>query len=240
MNNDEIIKYENVRNENYQMINLHRNNDIEILLVHEFETDKGKDYIVVGKSTAGIANTTKEGATWCNLISEVVSTYKNIGTVSVDNEKIYNKVENIPNFYFTKEGYDLITNRHSYTNNEIIRTVGLVSAGNSSYKDYTILKYGIEYAFMLFDDLEKIYILRPEDLKKMNFLNIMSFVGANLNKVKKFIYFNDNFSDYVRLSLFNYSGVSILTDGLEFLKSAVSTIDAYNLIQKDNTNIKKK
>lgn len=240
MNNDKIIKYENVRNENYQMINLHKNNDIEILLVHEFETDKGKDYIVVGKSIAGIAETNKEGATWCNIISEVVSAYKNDTDVLENNFDTYQKVENIPYFFLTKEGYDLITHRFLYTNNEIIRTIGLVSAGNLAYKDYQILKYDSKYAFMSFNDYENSYILRPEEFENMNFFNMISFVKANLNKVKEFISSNDIYSDYVRNISFNYAGFSIPTDGLKFLKSAVNTIDTYNLIQKDNTNIKKK
>lgn len=237
MNNNEIIKYENVKNEHYYMINLHRNNDIEILLINEFETDKGNDYIVVGKSTAGIANKNKEEATWCNLISEAVSAYKTDSTVLDNNEDTYKKVANIPYFYPTKEGYDLITHKFLNTNNEIIRTVGLVKSGDSSYKDYTVLKYNNEYAFMSFDDYDKIYLLHPEEFEKMNLQNMVSFVRANLNKVKLFINFNNNYSDYVRMSLFNYSGVSISTSGLEFLKSLVNTIDIYNGMRKGDINV---
>ncbi|MCI9435446.1 MAG: hypothetical protein HFI86_09315 [Bacilli bacterium] len=235
-----IIKYENVRNEKYYMINLHRNNDIDILLIHEFETDKGNDYIVVGESKAGITNVTRESATWCNLISEAVSAYKTDTTVLDNNEDTYKKVANIPRFYPTKEGYDLITHKFLNTNNEIIRTVGLVKSGDSSYKDYTVLKYNNEYAFMSFDDYDKIYLLHPEEFEKMNLQNMVSFVKANLNKVKCFINFNNNYSEYVRLSLFNYSGVSISTSGLEFLKSLVNTIDIYNGMRKENIETKKK
>lgn len=235
-----IIKYENVRNEKYYMINLHRNNDIDILLIHEFETDKGNDYIVVGESKAGITNVTRESATWCNLISEAVSAYKTDTTVLDNNEDTYKKVANIPRFYPTKEGYDLITHKFLNTNNEIIRTVGLVKSGDSSYKDYTVLKYNNEYAFMSFDDYDKIYLLHPEEFEKMNLQNMVSFVKANLNKVKCFINFNNNYSEYVRFSLFNYSGVSISTSGLEFLKSLVNTIDIYNGMRKENIETKKK
>lgn len=238
--NDNIIKYENVKNESYHMINFHKNNDIEILLVHEFETDKGKDYIVVGKSEAGLPNATKEGATWCNLISEVVSMYKTDSTVLENNVDTYQKVENIPYFYFTKEGYDLITHRFLYTNNEIIRTVGLVSAGGLSYKDYQVLKYNAGYEFMVFNDYEEQYILRSEELDNMNFFNMILFIKANLNKVKKYISFNDRYSDYVCMTLFNSAGLSAPTEFLKFLKSSVNTIEDYNLIKGENIGAKKK
>lgn len=234
-----IIKYENVRNEKYYMINLHRNNDIDILLIHEFETDKGNDYIVVGESKAGITNVTRESATWCNLISETVSAYKTSAILD-NNEDTYQKVVNIPSFYLTKEGYDLVTHKFLFTNNEIIRTVGLVTAGNSSYKDYEVLKYDNKYAFMSFDDYDKIYILRPEELENMSIQSMVLLVKNNLNKVKRFISFNNNYSDYVRISLFNYSGVSISTSGLELLKSVVNTIDIYNNMRKENIETKKK
>ncbi len=239
MDND-IIKYENVRNEKYYTINLNKNNNIEILLVHEFETDKGKDYIVVGQLKVGISDVNKEGATWCNIISEAVSAYKNDSSVLENNEDTYQNVFNIPHFYLTKEGYDLITHKFLNTNNEIIRTVGLVTAGNLSYKDYTVLKHGNEYAFMGFDDYDKLYIMRPEELENMAFQDMVSFVKINLNKVKRFINFNNNYSECVRISLFNYSGVSISTDGFEFLKSAVNTIDIYNDMRKQEIAAKKK
>lgn len=240
MNDNVVIKYENVRNENYKLVSFNKNGTIEHLLIHEFETDRGRDYLVVGKSMAGISSINKEGATWCNLVSEVVSIYKTDSTTLENNDETYQKVENIPYFYFTKEGYDLITHRFLYTNNTINKTIGLVSAGNMAYKDYQVLKYNSEYAFISFNDYESRYILRPEELENIDFGNMMIFIKANLNKVKKYIDFDNKYSDYVRTILFNSAGISAPPDFLNFLSSAVTTIEAYNKIYKENIETKKK
>ncbi len=234
--NDNIIKYENIRNENYQMINFHKNGTLEHMLVHKFETDKGKDYLVVGKSTASIPNIVKEGTGWSNIIARVVSMYKdNSEMVLNSNETTYYDVANIPNFYLTKEGYDLITHKFLFTNNEIIRTVSVdrQQRGNELcfMNEYKLLDGSeIEY-FRTFDFYEKVYTLRDYEFQNLSITNLSSYISANFNKCKKVIALavqEGVLSSEVMEEFFSSS------DNLEILQAMVVAIDAINTIREKN------
>ena len=232
MNNNKIIKYENVRNENYRMINFHKNGTIEHMLVHEFETDNGKDYLVVGKSTASIPNIVKEGTGWSNIIAKVVSIYQNNSEMVLNsNETTYYDVANIPNFYLTKEGYDLITHKFLFTNNEIIRTVSVdrQQRGNEMcyMNEYKLLDGSeIEY-FRTFDFYEKVYTLRDYEFQNLDIANLSSYVSANFNKCKKVIALavQDGVLFRQAMEEFFSSG-----DNLEILNQMVVAIEAINTI----------
>lgn len=234
--NDNVIKYENIRNENYQMINFHKNGTIEHMLVHEFETDKGKDYLVVGKSTASIPNIVKEGTGWSNIIARVVSMYKNNPEIVLNsNETTYYDVANIPNFYLTKEGYDLITHKFLFTNNEIIRTVSVdrQQRGNAMcfMNEYKLLDGSeIEY-FRTFDFYEKVYTLRDYEFQNLSITNLSSYISANFNKCKKVIALavqEGVLSSEVMEEFFSSS------DNLEILQAMVVAIEAINTIREKN------
>lgn len=240
--NDNIIKYENVRNENYQMINFHKNGTIEHLLVHEFETDNGKDYLVVGKSTASIPEIVKEGTGWSNIVARAVSVYKNSPeNVLKNNESTYYEVGNIPNFYFTKEGYDLVTHKYSFTNNEIIRTVSVdrQQRGNEMcyMNEYRFLDGNEFEYFRTFDFYEKIYTLRDYEFQNLSIANISAYISANFDKCKRVIALAVQEGVLPREVMEEFFSSS---DNLEILNGMVVAIEAINTIRERNKNKGKK
>lgn len=227
MNNDRIIKYENVRNEKYQIVNFHKNGTIEHLLINEFETAAGKDYIVVGKLTSSIPAITKEGTGWTQIVDNVVSRYKTqADSLRKKNDDSYSEVANIPNFFLTKEGYDLITHKFLFTNKEIIRTVC------ADQKGYNCFDNEFEN-FRSLDFYEKVYTLRDYEFQNLDISNLMEYTNANFNKCKRVIELA------VREGVLPMDVVQEFfssSDNFQILNSIVMTIEAINTIREKNKN----
>lgn len=231
MNDNRVIKYENVRNESYQMINLSKNGVLETLLVHEFETDRGKDYLVVGQSKAGIHNINKEGIGWCNIISNVVSAYKNSPkTVLESNESTYYNVANIPNFYFTEEGFDLVSHKYVFTK-DIIRTVYLDKNVNSVYNNYGSFDGNPDTKFMSFEYLEKNYTIKLEEYSKFDLETFVKYARANFIHLRN-VYFSSPYKNEENdKELLSVDGVDRNKLEEQILYNLIMVIEAYNTLK---------
>ena len=119
-----IVNYNNIRNEQFNIVNFNNNGNLEYLLVHSFENDLGNDYFVIGKFNGDVASILKDGNVYKEVIKKIILKYKSEReNILENNSDKYYEISLIHNFLFTKEGYDLVTHKFLFTNNEVIKTV---------------------------------------------------------------------------------------------------------------------
>ena len=186
-----IVKYDNIKNEQFNIINFNNNGNLECLLVHSFQNELTNDYLVVGKFNGDVASILKDGNVYKEIFKKVVLKYKNEReSIFVDNSDKYYEIALINNFLFTKEGYDLVTHKFLFTDNEIIKTVEIEQQNINNIQYFKNNYYFLEnskYCFQLFDIYEKYYTLRKEEFERISLNNIFSYVSSNLKKVSNLV-----------------------------------------------------
>lgn len=187
-----IVKYENIRNEQFNIVNFNNNGKLEYLLVHSFENDLGNDYFVIGKFNGDVASILKDGNVYKEVIKKIILKYKSEReNILENNSDKYYEISLIHNFLFTKEGYDLVTHKFLFTNNEVIKTVEIEQQNINNVKYFKNNYYSIDNiknVFEQFDVFEKYYTLRKEEFEKISLDNIFSYVRSNLKKVTNLVF----------------------------------------------------
>ncbi len=101
------------------------------------------------------------------------------------------------NVIFTKEGYDLITNKFLYTNNELERTVHLkiIKKNNRLYyeKNNDINSLSNLYFYNI-NELDARYFFTKTQLNKLNTDDFIKYVSNNVNKINKIALYDKNFA----------------------------------------------
>lgn len=233
MNNDNIIKYENVKNEDYKIISFNKSGNPEYFFVHDFENEQGHDYLVVGKYIGKISDLVKRGTVIQATTSVVTNLYKD----DPNGLRKYNRYDaaNFSDVLFTKEGYDLVTHKFLFTDGNIIRTVKI---DQNDYRNTTY--YGNKYSsvstendelFKPFSYYETKYMFRQEEHENLSFNNFMDYTYANLKKVKSIIS-SSELRDRV-------DQLTISANEIETMTILVEAIDAFNTLHNKNNSIKK-
>ena len=188
----ETVKYENVKNEKFSIINFNNKGNLEYLLVHSFENEVGNDYFVIGKFNGDVASILKDGNVYKEVIKKIILKYKSEReSILEDNSNKYYEISLIHNFLFTKEGYDLVTHKFLFTNNEVIKTVEIEQQNINNVKYFKNNYYSIDNiknVFEQFDVFEKYYTLRKEEFEKISLDNIFSYVRSNLKKLTNLVF----------------------------------------------------
>lgn len=187
-----IVNYNNIRNEQFNIVNFNNNGNLEYLLVHSFENDLENDYFVIGKFNGDVASILKDGNVYKEVIKKIILKYKSEReSILENNSDKYYEISLIHNFLFTKEGYDLVTHKFLFTNNEIIKTVEIEQQNINNVKYFKNNYYSLECdveSFQLFDIYEKYYTLRKEEFERISLDNIFAYVRSNLKKVSNLVF----------------------------------------------------
>ena len=204
--NNNVINYKNVYSEEYNIISFNNNGKLEYLLVHEFDNNLGHNYLVIGKFTQNIQNIKVDGVIYKNTIKRVIEKYKyNYKELLKNNTYKYYEVAFLKNILFTKEGYDLITHKFLFTNNEIIRTIKIEQNNVDGINYYTNKYYSLEDeqndSFKEFDYYEKFYTLRKEEYENLEINNIFNYVKANYYKIKNIVLLEEFEMDILKIIL---------------------------------------
>lgn len=237
MEETNVVKYENVTNEAYNIITFNNKRNLEYMLVHDFDNEFGKNYLVIGKFTKDITTISKDGAVYREIIKKVISKYKDDKQelFKCNSDKYY-EATIIQNFLFTKEGYDLVTHKFLFTNGEILRTIKIDQQDfdNTKYyaNAYHYVNSNVDDVFMPFDYYEKYYTLRQEEFQNLDINNIFAYTRANFAKIKNVIEMSSVLNPEFR-------EINGSANDLETLGIMIGTIEAINTLREKRKNIKK-
>lgn len=196
------LKYINISEEDINQVCFNSGGCKEFVIVHEFTKNDVRDYVVLGK-LKDMPNVLSgvEYVEWLVNIRKLIKNYKTRDTPNNFNFDKFLKSNITSNILFTKEGYDLITNKFKYLNNELDRTVKFKTScreGRLLYEppaDANVLSnrnfHGIEY-------LQNHYFFTKEQVKKIERINFIKYVKANFNKINNIPKTDPNFSGIVK------------------------------------------
>lgn len=227
------VKYENVFNEEYKIINFNQNQNVEYLLVHDFVNDAGPQYIVVGKFI-GVATEIKKNSVMTNyLIKNITEEYKNqekFRNIMICNN--YEQLSFLHNFLFTKEGYDLVTHKFLFTNGDISRTIKIEQIRPYYGNQYSPIIEENNNLFFEFDFLENNHWLNEDEFANLPLNNIIAYVNSNFIKVKNIIENNRSLQNRVDELIEN-------ANRIEKIQIYIGALDAINDYNQDINKNKK-
>lgn len=188
-----VIKYENVKDENFSIPVFRNEKRREILVIHQFVNDEKKDYIVIGRFDAEKLKFSIERVkSWLNIIRSLVTNYKSNCKYRKDDYDILlyklSCAELTQNFEFTQEGYDLITNKFMFTDNVIERTIHI-----DNYDHNNELVFDNKYEYLVnkdsaFNNLtyyENNYLFTEKEKARLTLDQILEYTKYNYEKMKK-------------------------------------------------------
>lgn len=235
MNNGKVVKYDNVKNENFSIFNFNNNGKMEYMLIHDFDTEYGKDYLVIGKFVGDMTDISKNAAVYKEIIKSVITKYKdNKEEIIKYNGDKYYEANIIQNFLFTKEGYDLISHKFLFTNGEILKTIVVEQQeynGQMYYSnEYHSISDDKKEDFMPFDYYEKYYTLRQEEFQNLDINNIFAYTRANFYKIKNVM----AASEVLHSSFREIKGSINDLEALNIMVEAIEAINTLNEKQRNN------
>lgn len=196
------VNYRNISNEDIAQVCFVQGDHKEIVIMHEFVKNNKKDYVVLGKLKDEQSTLSgMEYVDWLVIARKLITNYK---FKSLPNNFEYEKFLKhniISNILFTREGYDLITNKFIYTNNLIDRSIIVKTSCKpdrilyESPVDGSILSnenfFDIKY-------LDKNYFFTKRQINRMEKRNFVKYIKNNLKKINNIASIDSNFCRIVK------------------------------------------
>lgn len=233
-----LIEFKNTTNEDIRILHYLDGSLKELLLVFEYDKNNTKDYILLGKVSGKSSNVTGSNLIeWLVTTRKLINKYKNYKEIKTENSYEFEKFLNLKltnDMLFTREGYDLITNKFIYTNFEINRTVEM----KINHRDNKIFyepawlrdnndKFNKENFFDIID-LEDNYYFTDFELKNISLNKFIKYMVVNSEKISKLL-IDKSIKD-------NYNSLTNSQSKIKFLKQLI-LIKNSNLCHKKNIDI---
>lgn len=178
-----------------------------IYIIYEFIKNDVKDYIVIGKLLKEYIGDRKiRYIDWVALTNRLIKNQnlKDDKRTILRNFEYHKFLDHdvTKTILFTKEGYDLITNKFLYTNSEIERTVDFnVIYSNDGEIRYDVKPFLDKYLqkedifFKPIEELENNYFLSDSQLKSMSEDNFLRYIKDNQGKLIRLLKANRRYRE---------------------------------------------
>lgn len=176
-------KYENTTNHDINIYKYHCKENSGVLVVYEYSKESENKKIVLGKY---IGNSIydlngKIYVEWLVSVFNLINgnNLSSVGKLYYIDKFLNNRFTSL--IKFTKEGYDLLTNKYLYLNNEIYLNV-LIE------KEINLREVNInEESFFDFNDLNETYFFSEEELNQIDDKSFIRYLKDNLDKINNYI-----------------------------------------------------
>ncbi len=193
----DTIKYAQVSGEDINQVCFMQGGFKDILLIHEFTQENRQNYVVVGKLKKDHTTILRgaDNLKWLVTTCKLVTAYKDKKNSSKRyeyenflNSDITNKIN------FTKEGYDLITNKFKYLDGEIDRTIALETSSKSGRLRYEISEVISDKDFYSIEYLDNNYFFTDKQINKISKRNFVNYIRDNMTKINKIAIQDNDFT----------------------------------------------
>ncbi len=185
------IIYKNHENYDVNGYKYNHQNEKGIIIVYEFTINSEEKEIVLGKYN-GNAPYELSGITYVQWLVSVLNLINEDKLSSSVKKYYYNQFINnkfTKLIEFTKEGYDLITNKYKYLDDELLLSVTINKPIKLRIANINKLD---KQCFYKYDYLDKYYFFNKEEINKIDDKKLIDYIKSNLKKVNNYIKENND------------------------------------------------